>query len=243
MSDPETLLLFGAFAPEVNLLRENLDAELLKVPVLSPGSPVANTVADTALRRVEIFEGGVGNLNCALNLQERILDRQAPPVAEAIFIGSAGVYLRSHDSQGPHPGPDFPGFSRTFYNREAAVLEGRARLPEPLTKTSMSTPGPIGETLAKNLDALEGATNSPDSLTLFAPVESEHFPGDINYENMETFGAAMAFLKYSIPFCAFFALTNYVGPEGSKEWSRVYKEYSTKLQARILDILTPMLGE
>ncbi len=202
----KSILFIGAFPPEIELIARGDSPENLMV---------------------EALDCGVGNVSAALALQERLLDRDKPPVAEAIFIGSAGCY-----DEGPFGPPLNLGFAVGFENREIAVTAGDAHLPDLMLSALETRPGPLGLRLRDELGARTGSVNSPDSLTLSPPpgIRGE-------FENMEAFGLACAAARSELPFCAVLALTNRVGPDGSAQWRANHREMGRALQEAILRVL------
>jgi len=174
---------------------------------------------------LESFLCGIGNVAAAGNLTERLCTGELP--SEIVFVGSAGTYAR--DS-----GAFRIGVSRVFAQRELSVLRGESRKPDLLTQKIETTPGLFSEILANKLDPIHGITNCPDSITL---IDAPELFSGMDFENMECFGLAHCALRFKIPFTAFFALTNSVGPDGSREWFRNYNEFSQELQRRILGCL------
>lgn len=222
------ILLIGAFSPEIErvnrVIRSREGQEFAVARRAYPGESV----------RFEVFECGIGNIAAALNLQERIL-RAARPPDECIFVGSAGIYPSA--VVGDLLPAQF-GFSRNFANYEIAVLEGRGKIPDLMEARIRTDPGPLGRALIAALSLPEGQVNSPDSLTM-TPTgpDSERVYRSLDFENMEVFGLASVARRYDLPFCAVFALTNKVGPDGSREWARSHKELGLLLQNDIIRAL------
>lgn len=164
---------------------------------------------------------GVGNLTAAFRADDLL---RTGRFREIIFIGSAGAYTDA----------DFPFFVTTsrFTKQEASVLEGKARIPDLLPSVIESKPGEAAAFLRSRLNFPTGVVNCPDSISL----QNLRPPG-IDYENMECFGVAFAARRHNIPFCAFLAVTNRVGPDGSREWSATYREKGAALQRQILSVL------
>jgi nucleoside phosphorylase len=216
-----TVLFAGAFAPEIDLLRN----------VRSATGPAAGGPA-----RYEVLETGIGSVAAATALQARLLGVGLMGVAGVIFVGSAGVYQRSLAY-----GPGHFGCSTQFCKRDLAVLEGRGRIPADLSDTIETASGPQAGLIADSFEAgalLRGIANSTDSVTL-AEVNSGAEP---HFENMEAFGLAWVCRRYGLPFTAFFALTNYVGPAGSDEWRANYRTMSIDLQQRVLAAIGAGIG-
>lgn len=228
-----SILLLGAFSPEIHLLAEALHGRILEnLPRHGDGEAISALL--------EIMEVGVGNQSAAFQLQKRLSRTGSPAVLEAIFIGSAGTYgsipegiSSAHPSS--LPGGIATGCSRLFWNRELAVLEGRAHLPDIFPGMVQTEAGPLGTILSEGLGSVEGATNSPDSITLVDPViEGIALPEGMLFENMEAFGLSFVASRMELPFSALYALTNRVGPGGSREWALHHQEYSIALQRALL---------
>ncbi|MBI3395026.1 MAG: hypothetical protein HY042_04255 [Spirochaetia bacterium] len=167
---------------------------------------------------------GVGNVSAALTLQERLL--AVDPPSEVILLGSAGFYEPAKGRVGDIV------WVQEFMQVEASVARSEARIPEAMQSVIHSTAGPLAFALSKSLGAGFGSANCPDSVSLSLWT---YAPGD--YENMEGFGAASAASRLRIPFSAFFALTNKVGPEGSREWFENHKSAGRKLEEGVLSFL------
>ncbi len=198
------VLFCGAVAAEIDLLAANS----------SDPRPVNQT-------SYEAHALGVGNLTAAFNADELL---RTGRFQEVIFIGSAGAYTDSEY-------PPFV-FASHFTNREAAVIEGKARVPDLLASVIQSDPGEAGRVLRARLNFPEGVVNCPDSISL-QPLR----PSGMDYENMECFGVAFAARRHNVPFCSFLALTNRVGPDGSREWLASFREKGAALQRQILSVL------
>lgn len=219
------ILLTGAFTPEIRILMRAVSGGALD------DSPVLGELFDEPVR-LEAFECGIGNITAALNLQERIL-RAAVPVDEVVFLGSAGVYPSAVVG---YLLPAEFGFSRNFSNYEINVLEGRGKIPDLMVARIRTDPGHLGRRIITGLSLPEGQVNSPDSLTL-SPADRDGVYHPLDFENMEVFGLASVARRHNIPFCAIFALTNTVGPDGSREWAASHQTLGEELQERILRLL------
>jgi len=212
--EPYTLLFVGAFAPEIDLLREY----------------DGRTFHDDAGKRIRIgvAECGIGNLNAALYLQKRItLDHPD----EIVFVGSCGLYREP-------VGDDVNktvAFSTGFFHLDLGVLQGISRIPFPIVPLRTS-PGAIGLRLRDALVPVGGATNCPDSISLIDPSAIE-LPDGVLFENMESYGLAKVAYEADVPFSALFAITNRVGPNGSEEWRRNHGIMSETIQKSVLGVL------
>lgn len=217
------ILIIGAFSPEIDLLSR----------AVHEGS-----LGEGASRRVyrepvvlEAIECGIGNITAALNFQERILRGSNLP-DECIFIGSAGVYPQA--VVGDLLPAEF-GFSRNFANYEISVLEGRGKIPDLMEARIRTDPGPLGRHIITGLSLPEGQVNSPDSLTLGRDSAAVYRP--LDFENMEVFGLASVAQRHNLSFCAIFALTNQVGPDGSRQWAASHGPLGRQLQQDIIKLL------
>ncbi len=230
------ILLLGAFPPEVDQLI-HLNGLSLSV---DPHHSASVRVED--LQILEVGITGIGNLNAALFLQSKILLEKDSRISEVIFIGSAGVYgelpgMKEGDRDDLATLQTMTGASVLFCNLEWAVLTGVAHQPDAIAGTVSTCSGAYGAYLSQFLNAKMGIANSPDSITLadpFAVVAGDCSPV---FENMEVFGLASVCSKYSIPFTALFALTNFVSPMGSRQWQDSHERLSQQLQTRIQHVL------
>jgi hypothetical protein len=186
---------------------------------------------------------GVGNLKAGLNLV-RFLEKNL--VSEVIFLGSAGIYR----TLPPPPSLALPtllpclGISHQFLVWDKSRVEGDLKIPELLESEIYSNPGYLGNNLLKDSEFIQGLTNCPNGITL---SKNDWWAGIPNpnrlpiFENMETFGIASACQLLGVPFTGCYALTNFVGPEGSADWLKNYQigaKILTRKLNRILDSLT-----
>ncbi len=212
----KSLILAGAFFPEIDIAAKMNGRPLPEFPDIT----------------LETLELGIGGSSAILCLQERLLkiDR---PVQEIVYIGSAGLY------SGKNGVPDPIGlfsWSRSFFNQEISVIEGRGRIPDQMRSAVESRPGRIAQLIRDRLNCPEALTNSADSITLSRVIwpPAGLLPG---LENMEAFGCALTTEKYGADFAAFYAVTNMVGPDGSDEWRKNYLSLSQKLQIAVMEAL------
>ncbi len=108
-----------------------------------------------------------------------------------------------------------------------------------MTQEETGFAGDLGERLLQELQPLRGDTNSPDSLTLLPWEREWDLPEGVLFENMEAFGLSHVCRRHQVPFMALYALTNGVGPQGSREWAENHRQLSHELQRRILEQLSP----
>lgn len=179
------------------------------------------------------FLCGIGNLEAALSLQKFLLEKkiqgQTLP-SQIVFLGSAGVYPWLHPSfwKGRF------GYSYEFQNQEIAKIEKRIRIPE-IVSDSFEFVSQFQFQAVEEI--LPSKTNGTGSVTIeTVSGKSLEFlrTNDLGFENMECFGLARVCEEFNIPFCAFFALTNTVGPTGSEEWKQNYRRESIRLQEFLL---------
>ncbi len=222
----QSLLIFGAFEPEIDELRAACDGRIVSVG----GRPL----------RVRTVTSGVGAVEAALSVGPALAACAAhgDSVSECVFLGSAGVYRG--DPAIPAGENQF-GCSNEFFQFDLAVLEGRARRPAPARSRVATLGDEVSGVFEAELIRTEVCTrsgcNSTDSVTLvdFAPDNSAGF----RFENLEAYGLARAFEGTGVAFTAFFALTNQVGPDGSDQWRANFRAGSLKLQRTLLAVLGP----
>ncbi|AOP34031.1 phosphorylase [Leptospira tipperaryensis] len=179
------------------------------------------------------FLCGIGNLEAGLNLQRLLLQKQNKGLtlpSQIVFLGSAGVYpwLHANFWKGRL------GYSYEFQNQELAKIEKRIRIPE-IVPDSYEFASPFQLSAVEEI--LTSRTNGTGSISIeTVSGRSLEFlrENDLGFENMECWGLARVCEEFQIPFCAFFALTNSVGPSGSEEWRHNYRRESTRLQDFLL---------
>jgi len=161
---------------------------------------------------------GVGNIAAADSLRG-LLATARDTCAEILFLGSAGAYVSGSR-----------GFvlAHSFGQKELAVLEGRAVQPGAMPTLFETAQGPLARALAQGSDLAPGKVNCPGALSLVDP-------GDVSWthENLECAGLAYVASSMQLPFAALLAVTNAVGPQGSKEWQANHKEMGRTLQLRL----------
>lgn len=201
----KTILLVSAVDAENFLLRQSLQGTTKRLGEQE--------------YQVQIISSGIGNLSSAVDLTEWCLENGNP--AEVIFVGSAGVYERTTLMY---------GLSNQFEHIEGWDLESKSKsLARDIIQIDA---GPFGQAIASSSrdsnEFMISTTNSPSSLSL---VE---WPFKLGFENLEAYGMAYVCNRRSIPFTALFALTNFVGPNGSADWQKNYMDMSKNLQKKIL---------
>lgn len=233
------ILIMGAFQPEINTLFENLNGRVIA------GHLIQNKdISDMDDFLIDIKECGIGGLRAALSFQSELLDRESPPVVEAIFTGTAGIYKGkiSADELTGKPAM-ITGFSSLFYKYETSNIMGESKIPPGICVQVQSSVGPLAKYLKEQLTPMEGASNSPDSITLSRAHSELLKDSEALFENMEAFALSFAADVYHVPFSAFYAITNRVGSEGSTDWEKNHKIYSNNLQVQMIKYLRHFLAE
>ncbi len=141
-------------------------------------------------------------------------------------------------------GPGHYCLSHNFYNYDLGVLQGDAHFPK-LQKAHIITQiGPLARLLTHPQSALtrskavqtlrQGALNTTASVTDIAlDIEKTAFPY-LDFENLEGYGLAQVATASHLPFAALLALTNEVGPEGSRKWRQNFQTMADTLQSSLL---------
>ena len=192
------VLITGAFEPEIDLLAKTCHKRLLspsKLLSLHPSSKRKEKEEQPRgfsnkedLIRIEVFELGVGPIESALSLQEKILglgfeergigEREeqdspssaplalpSPAIQEILFLGSAGIYTDKSSSDHMEEysyGLSCYAQSSTFYFYDLAALKGEGKLPAALGKQVQSKAGPLGRALGEHLQNQSGIRFFPD---------------------------------------------------------------------------------
>lgn len=172
---------------------------------------------------------GVGNLEAGFALSELL--NKNPSIEEIIFIGSCGTYDISRQS--------FPEIvaGMSYHYREISEFLSLSHVPHLLNKQVTIAPGKTGNLLINKLNLPRWDVNSPNSLTLKRAVEIQNFPNNLVLENMEAFGLATLCAKRKKSFTALLAVTNEVGPMGSRDWAKNYKSLGLQLNQKISSII------
>ncbi|MCB1323976.1 MAG: hypothetical protein H7A21_01425 [Spirochaetales bacterium] len=230
--------LIGAFEPEIDLLMV-LEDQLIDLPIGSG--------QQKEKFRVRTFATGVGSLTAALTVLGRAQELGAP--FEMVFVGSSGAYPNDSEAEAG----EAYAFSTRFFGYDVLALEGRAHIPAPMQVEAAGRTGPVGrwlETeLKKRLKVVYGAINSTSSVTLAFDAKLEKDKGGafsktgMRFENLEAFGVARAAEKLDAAFVAITAVTNLVGPDGSRQWQSRHRPMSEQLQTTLLSILRPTRPE
>ncbi|MCB1173282.1 MAG: hypothetical protein KDK39_06950 [Leptospiraceae bacterium] len=214
------ILLLSAFEPELAyLIQERPALENRRVNGL----------------RLEFEFGfcGVGSVSAACWLTRR-LEQERIGFDEILFIGSAGSYQGAQIPMGAF------ALASEFAQVDAAVIQGKAHIPEIQTSRLAAVPGRLAACLGRNHAWQMGLVcNSTQSVSLTAFREDELQSQNIHLENLEAFGLAMAAAQKPIPFCALLAVTNLVGPNGSMEWQLHFRNLGRQLNEKFLAALPP----
>ncbi len=180
------------------------------------------------LGRLNILNVGVGFHESMYNLQNYLTKNDN--IRSILFIGSAGAY--------PHSGLNVGEFvfSYKFLYKDLADIKKIAKVPSIVTKHLLSKTDPYVIQMSKSLGFKETVSNSMNYVTLIdlSPEELVDNLIEAGAENMEAFSIAYIANKLSIPFTAFYAITNIVGINGSKEWASNWRKASNLLQKKII---------
>lgn len=164
---------------------------------------------------------GIGNLEAALSLQSYLFTY--PEVESVIFFGSCGAYPWSRFSIG-----DFVSVT-SAHNKEISATLGQ-------TKQIFVNRNAIDflQPLAIHPTAI---CNAPSTLTLLNIITppSEDWK-ELGVENLELYGIAHVCEIKNIQLSANMSVTNIVGPNGSRDWQKNWRELSNKLQNQFLDL-------
>lgn len=172
---------------------------------------------------------GVGNLTAALNLSDLL--NQNSSITEVLFIGSCGTY---NTNLCP-----FPGFAmgKDYHYREISTFMEQSHTPGLMVNYTNPKPGRIQNLLREKWDIPIASVNSPNSITCIEISQWEKFPDEIVLENMECFGLAYVCSKRDIGFTSLFAVTNEVGSNGSKDWSKNYQSFAKNLNQKFSSLI------
>lgn len=248
MKEPKTVLFVSAFPPESDRLKTELHGRIWVMP------------GESISYRFDVISVGVGCVESAIRLTEYLIRETGFPEQnltdkrngpdEILFIGSAGVYGKMSeegDCPSGHKNEETAlehglywrvptAICNTFYKKDLAVLQGKAKIPDIMPHIRNTPPGHVGRQLMSRMCHIVGSCNTVDSVSLIRMPELPHGDG-IDFENMEAFALASVADRFGIPFTAIFALTNEVGPDGSDEWKKNFRNYSILLQEELLAAL------
>lgn len=224
------LLICGAFAPEINILK-SLNKQALEFN----GSWI-----------VQVLETGIGSVNAAATIAS--IDYQAFDRNEILFIGSCGLYdneIHSYENYLIEYVTSIPisSFSSEYHYPEPLknIYHYRNRLLDYRTSVSQK--------IIHSIDAMPAVCNTTDTVTL-KKVQPESITGlfpdfDLKgmpvVENLECIGVLSGASRHNTGLNAVLACTNLVCENGSAQWKENFQERSHQLQRSILDILSPML--
>ncbi|MCW7492776.1 phosphorylase [Leptospira sp. 2 VSF19] len=161
---------------------------------------------------------GIGNLEAAVQLSEYLSKNKE--IRHIVFFGSCGVYDWSKIQVGSIISPN-----RVYTKELAHALKMAKQIPE----------SPEFHELVPDKFFKTAKCNAPTTITLTElkqpPEESWK---NLEVENLELFGIAKVATKFSITVTAYLAVTNSVGPNGSNEWAKNWKNLSESLQNQFL---------
>ncbi|MEM7183530.1 MAG: hypothetical protein AAF518_21660 [Spirochaetota bacterium] len=180
-------------------------------------------------KNINVLNSGIGSYDSMFNLMSHLLRNRN--IRSVIFTGSAGAYPHSELSIG-----DFV-CSNAFFYREVAEIKAMAKVPSKLNRNIITQKDP--ELVELFAPCVNSGTNSLNYITLvdLQLPECIDYLFDVGVENMEAFGLAYIAYKFSVPFTAFYYITNYVGSEGSNDWAANWREGSDALQDHIIKSL------
>ncbi|PJZ45870.1 phosphorylase [Leptospira brenneri] len=162
---------------------------------------------------------GIGNLEAAVNLSDYLFRNKE--IRHIVFFGSCGAYEWSGIPTKSFVSPNI------IYTKELGhVLKLSKQIPE--------SPEFYQLVPDKTFRTVQG--NAPTTITL-KELNSPPEPSwkDLEVENLELFGISKIVSRFSITATAYLAVTNQVGPEGSKDWAENWKELSHSLQNQFLE--------
>ena len=171
---------------------------------------------------------GVGIASSVFTLQKYLFENRK--ISEIIFCGSCGAYNPSGNALGEIV------FSNNFVYKEIAEFHGIVKVPDLVQKKVETVSGEFSKSIILTLKS--GVTNSTNSITIEDLSDNvKEMLKEVAFENMESYGLGIVANKYSLPFTAFFSVTNYVGKNGSDDWKKNWRAFSDKLQNFILNKL------
>lgn len=161
---------------------------------------------------------GIGNLEAAVNLSEYLF--QNKQIQQIVFLGSCGAYEWSGISINSVVSPN------QVYTKE---------LSHALNLSKQIPVSPESFHLRSDKDFPKVTCNAPTTISL-AEIKNppEESWKSLDVENLELFGISKVAAKFSIPVTAYFAVTNLVGPNGSVDWTKNWKNFSHDLQNQFL---------
>lgn len=164
---------------------------------------------------------GIGNLEAAVNLSDYLFRNKE--IRHIVFFGSCGAYEWTGIPIKSVVSPNL------VYTKELAhSLKLAKQIPE-----VQEFYGLIADNRFRT-----ARCNAPTTITL-AELKT---PPDASFlrlevENLELFGITKVAAKFSLSVTAYLAVTNIVGPNGSTDWAKNWKELSLSLQNQFLEKL------
>ena len=180
---------------------------------------------------LKVYNTGVGFFDTLFNLQ-RYLSKMKD-IKSIVFLGSAGAYRHSKRQIGEIV------YSNKFVNKDIAEVKGMVKVPDVIGKHILTDADSRFTPLIKNQKLPEAISNSTNYVTLVDLTMEELVDSlyDVDVENMEAFPIAYVATRLSIPFTAFYYVTNYVGANGSIDWNQNWRHGSNILQKEILKFI------
>ncbi|MBK8399093.1 MAG: hypothetical protein IPL26_28120 [Leptospiraceae bacterium] len=177
---------------------------------------------------LRVYNTGVGFMDTLFNLQRYLT--KTKDIKSIVFLGSAGAYRHSKRKLGEIV------YSNKFVYRDIAEIKGMAKVPEIIGKHLLTDSDARLAPLIKTQKYPEAITNSTNYVTLVDLSMEELVDSlyDVDIENMEAFPIAYVATRLSIPFTAFYYITNYVGANGSLDWNQNWRHGSNVLQKEVL---------
>lgn len=178
--------------------------------------------------KLKVYNTGVGFMDTLYNLQRYLF--KAKDIKSIVFLGSAGTYRHSKRKIGDLV------YSNKFIYKEISEIKGMVKVPDVIGKHLLTGLDSRLNPIIKNQKFTEVITNSTNYVTLIDLTTEELVDSlyDVDVENMEAFSIAYLATRLSLPFTAFFYITNYVGANGSIDWNQNWREGSNRLQKEIL---------
>jgi nucleoside phosphorylase len=183
------------------------------------------------VKGLHVLNVGVGLHESMYTLQNYLHKKDF--IKSILFIGSAGAYPHSGIQVGDYV------FSYKFMNKDLADIKKIAKVPDIVVKHLLAKTDPRIVQMSKNLGFKEIVSNSMNYVSLI-DLSSEEVVDhlfDAGAENMEAFSIAYIASKLSIPFTAYYAITNLVGKNGSADWALNWRKASNSLQKMIIKYL------
>ena len=180
---------------------------------------------------VKVYNTGVGFMDTLFNLQRYLTKMK--DIKSIVFLGSAGVYRHSKIKIGDI------AYSNKFVYKDIAEVKGMAKVPDVIGKHLLTDSDSRFIPFIKTKKFPEAITNSTNYVTLVDLTMEELVDSlyDVDLENMEAFPIAYVATRMSIPFTAFYYVTNYVGANGSIDWNQNWRHGSNVLQKEVLKFI------